>query len=199
MATLQLTKREAESEALPNVCMLCGEMADRRVANEFCWYPSWVYLLIVVGIIPFFIISSILGQSMTVKAPMCRKHRWHWTMRDAVVYGGLLVVLGTIFGPVVWPSDPFKPRGVAYYEYSFLAILAVIPLFLVASLAARRTGIRPLEITDRSICLTGVAPSFVEQLEKQPDEIPNAPRSEASIATEERVQSSSGSQARRDL
>ena len=52
MDWIRFSKREIEADALPQVCMDCGEPASCRVSKTFEYVPDWAALLLLAGILP---------------------------------------------------------------------------------------------------------------------------------------------------
>ena len=70
MAQLKLKHYEAEGGRLPHLCMRCGEPATMVKTRKFSWYPSWVYLLILLHLLIFLIVALIMTKRMTVAVPI---------------------------------------------------------------------------------------------------------------------------------
>src|SRR5262245_60089385 len=86
-----------EFDDLPGVCARSGEYPTRRVRKTFSWHPSWVLLLLPVGLVPYFLVAMMLTKRMTVTLPLCDRHANHWLLRGIVIVGGalgLILVLG---------------------------------------------------------------------------------------------------------
>jgi hypothetical protein len=105
MAVVRLFLREAEGP-LPNVCMVCGREATLVKRKSFSWNPSWVWVTLLLGLLPFLIIALILTKRATVEAPLCAEHKYHWAKRTALVLLGLLVVIGVLIVAITLTSQP---------------------------------------------------------------------------------------------
>jgi hypothetical protein len=182
MAQVRLQWFEVKRERLPPACMVCGGPAATYKCKRFAWHPPWVYALILVGLIPFAIVALCLTKRMTVWAPLCQEHRSHWLWRMWVVLGGFLgvVAVGMLAFILIAATDQ---RGRAGRTSDLLAGLACIgTLFLLVvrlavTISVQLTAIRPTEITDRRITLTGVSEAFLDALDRQ-DEMREARRRE---------------------
>ena len=73
MAELRLNSREANG-GLPPVCMRCGDRAHAEKMKLFTWYPPWVNVLLIFGVLPAAIAAFCLTKRMTVHAPLCERH-----------------------------------------------------------------------------------------------------------------------------
>lgn len=181
MASVWLTDYECTDDGvLPPVCTRCGADADRTVKKTFSWYPPWVNILFVAGLLPWLIVMLILTKRMTVYAPMCDRHRGHWWTR-ALLANGLallgivalvsLMILGFIL------ADNNRGQGDEFALYGMIAGVALfIPLIIVAVVVSKGT-IRATEITDEEIQLTGVAIEFEDAVEDERDARRKARRS----------------------
>ena len=59
---------------LPPVCMACGAPATVRKRKLFSWQPQWVPVLILVGLLPYIIVSLVLTKRQRVETPLCERH-----------------------------------------------------------------------------------------------------------------------------
>src|SRR5262245_28530139 len=99
MAQIRLGRYEAEG-GLPRVCMRCGAPATLFKTKNFSWYPSWVYILLLAGLLPFAIVALIMQKKMRVSAPLCDQHKHHWVWPTAAAVVALLLLLGMLFGGI---------------------------------------------------------------------------------------------------
>src|SRR5260221_3841875 len=83
---------------LPGVCIKCGAPAVVRKNKQFRWQPPWVSVLILVGLIPYVIVSAILTKRKTVETPLCERHSSYWWMYPLLMTLACLGVL--LFGLV---------------------------------------------------------------------------------------------------
>jgi hypothetical protein len=69
MADVTLTREEAETGDLPDVCMRCGSPDVNVIQRNFRWYPPFTGALL----------RLFLTRYMTVFAPLCGQHSgWSW-------------------------------------------------------------------------------------------------------------------------
>ena len=73
MATVRLYRDETEDFDLPAVCMKCGAPATTWKSKTFSWHPPWVYVLILIGLLPFAIVAMVLTKRRTILAPLCAR------------------------------------------------------------------------------------------------------------------------------
>ncbi len=171
MATVRLSRVEVEDDSLPSVCMKCGEDATVHKYKTFAWHPSWAILFIFLGLVPYAVAALLLTKRMTIQAPLCAQHRGHWAVRGWITWGGfgLLCLLGGMVFAFLIANDK-RPGGEPLMGLACLGgvLLGLIWLIVIAIL--QHTGIRPQEITDRSIILTNVSEEFEEALWDQRDQ-----------------------------
>lgn len=169
MPEIRLRVREADG-FLPPCCMCCGAPASATKAKKMQWCPPWVGILILAGLLPYVIVAMILTKRATVQAPLCDHHQGHWLNRLLLIWGsfflfGLIGLAGVIFVANLPPPDmdnvlPFVCIGSA----------VILVVWLVIVIACQNTVIRPKEITDTEITLTGVCEAFVNAVEEDREE-----------------------------
>jgi hypothetical protein len=94
MAKICVYRYEADGEDFPRLCMRCGQSADCYVPQTFAWMPSWVFVFILFGLLPFLLIALLTRKTMRIVAPMCTQHAGHWRVRKLYVWLGLLFWIG---------------------------------------------------------------------------------------------------------
>jgi hypothetical protein len=165
MPNVKLTDFECRKNLLPGVCMFCGRKAVDRKKRTFAWHPPWVWVLILVGILVAAIVAMILTKRMTVRVPVCNEHEGFWRRRNLVVgLSFLAIVVVEVAFIAVATSMPHGQNN----DMGGLVCGGGAVLFLgwlvVAAIYSQR-GIRPTEITDRFVRLTGVNQKFIDALE----------------------------------
>ena len=163
MATITLTRREAERGDLPPVCALTGEPTDDVKHRTFVWQPAWVYALIPLGLLPCLIVSLIIRKTMTLRLPLVRRKHFHWGWRMAVAAVGIVASAGAFIVGGALVSD--YERGTLGGWLMIGGLVGfVLSLVMLAVLTA--LGIHPKRITDREITLAGVHDNFVAAVEE---------------------------------
>jgi hypothetical protein len=146
--------------------MKCGADATCERRKTFSWHPGWVNFLILIGILPWAVVAMILTKRMTIYAPLCDDHRYHWTWRSCFIWFGfaLLVLLG-IFA-IFFLSTQEKQGGGGIQIGGLVCFGTIIAgaVWLFSAAIIHHVGIRAAEITDMSISLTNVSRDFVEAL-----------------------------------
>jgi hypothetical protein len=166
MATVRLGRYEVKELRLLSLCMQCGAEATAHVRKTFSWQPSWIIVLILFGLLPYLIVSLILTKRMTIEAPLCDQHKNHWFWRNWFIYGGLVFFLGLGVAAIVVLSSQGNQRGATNALGGLLCGATALGglIWLIAAAIIQQAGIRPTEITDQSITLTHVSPTFVDGL-----------------------------------
>jgi hypothetical protein len=169
MATIRLVREEAEDGDLPPVCMCCGEPATVLRAKNFSWHPDWVYLLLLLGLLPCLIAALIVTKRMRIRAPLCEEHKNHWLWRNWFAYGGLTGIfflgVGVIALMLTWDDPQGQMSGL--FGLLCFGLLGLGLAWLLAAFVVQNLGIRPIEITDRTITLRRVAPEFVDAVREE--------------------------------
>lgn len=78
MASIRISRYEAEDGDLPDVCMCCGEPATQRKRRRFISHPVWVYILLPWGYILYAIVAAILTEEIRCYTLFCERHKHYW-------------------------------------------------------------------------------------------------------------------------
>jgi hypothetical protein len=116
-----------------------------------------VLITLLGGLLPFIIVAMILTKRMTIEAPLCRRHRFHWPGRLALV---LCTFLGLLLAILVIASLPPRTIGERVQSVLWLGVLVGFIGWLILVVVVQLGTIRPAEITDHSITLRGVGATF---------------------------------------
>lgn len=163
MATVTITRREAERGYLPAVCALTGEPTDEVKEKTFHWRPAWIIACVFIPLL-YLIMAMVLRKQMAVRLPLARSKHAHWLWRDAVSWVLVLGTLGVFF------TGSFLSLSRDHESLSGPFMLAGLGLFLLSLILYAvlvRLGIHPKQITDRDITLGGVHQNFVDALEEE--------------------------------
>ena len=171
MADVWLTDRECTTDGrLPPVCVRCGADADRTVRRTFSWYPTWVNILILAGVIPWLIVMLLMTKRMTVYAPVCDRHRNHWLTRGILANGAAVLGFVALIGLMVLGfvlADRNNLNNPDYGLYGLIAGVVVFVVLIVVAVVVSKGTIRADEITDEEIKLAGVAGEFIDAVEDE--------------------------------
>ena len=192
MATIRLGRYEARQGNLPAVCMRCGTAASvyrKRIFNDSPW---WIYVGILFGLFPVFVLvwyrvsrGPVLGpiiwslsvgiplfilawyrsRAAPVRVPLCLLHRNRWRLQQPLLILACAIV-SVGFG--VLPLDMVSQGKFSASEeekivpFASLAVFAGPYLYLVAVIALKYLNIHATRVDANSITLTGVALEFAE-------------------------------------
>jgi hypothetical protein len=163
MDWVTVTRQQIEHDALPPVCMECGQPATCRVSETFSHTPEWVGWLYWAGFIPGLIAHHFLTQEMRVACPFCERHRNHWRRMYWLAGLGWLVGpllgagLGFGIGAAFWflgEAGPFIALGVG------AGLGLIVWLVLLIRIATSR--IDASKITVDEITFQGVHDTFAK-------------------------------------
>jgi hypothetical protein len=144
--------------------MRCGDASVVLQRKQFSWYPPWVNLLILAGLLPLFFVALVVTKRVTVYAPFCDEHRNHWVWRTSYTRVGLALVI--LFGVASvsllanLPRDQWFPAAGLVYGGGVIAVL----VWLLSAATIHSLSIHPKEITDHDITFINVSAEFKEAL-----------------------------------
>jgi hypothetical protein len=166
MASIQLSRYEAEEGDLPDVCMCCGAPATEWKRRRFISHPLWVYVLIPFGWVPYAIVAAILTEHIRCYTIFCPRHKNYFFVRNLFVWGSLVLVLVLIVGGFVLAFS-LSGRGDKSSEgilFGSLCIGTLVLLFgwLASIPISQVTAIHPADPTEHKVTLKCASPAFVE-------------------------------------
>jgi hypothetical protein len=165
MSQVRLDRYEADGR-LPMVCMRCGEPATVTRSRNMSWCPPWVGVLFLAGLVPYVIVAMILTKRARVQVPLCDSHKGHWLYRLLIVLGSFFLLLFVgIVGAVLFAVAPRQFQDSAG-PFMCLGGAFLFIIWVVVLIVAQNTAIRPREITDDEIMLTGVCNEFVAAVDE---------------------------------
>jgi hypothetical protein len=153
--------------------MRCGQASALYKDKTFSWYPPWVGVLILAGLLPYLILVMVMTKRMTVSVPLCQQHKNHWLIRNLLILGILAVVAVLVIGGFVLTaafSDQLGQRGGDLSGFICLAGGVLFLAWLIAVVIIQATAIKPSEITDDTITLNRVSDAFVDAVEEARDQ-----------------------------
>jgi hypothetical protein len=164
MPELVIKDHHRNALAETKACLYCVAPATVLKYRKFAWNPQWVYLLLLVGLIPCVIVALILTKRKGLNVPLCAAHKNHWLWRIVIGLGGLLAVVGLLFvGIAMFAAQPGSgQRSSEISGLYFQGLLLLFLLWLIAVIVGQFTAMRPAKITDDSITLRRVSRKFIE-------------------------------------
>ena len=168
MANITLSKREFQRDLLPDVCMFCGEPTETRKVKTFLWHPRLVWLLLALNnLLILLLVAAAVTKKRTVEVPICKRHVGFWSRRLAIVIAILLIVAFLWVRALTYP-EILDDKQLGDLLPIFLIVGAMYFMnWLVMAAIYLPFGVRPTEITNRSIQLTGVCESFVAAMNEE--------------------------------
>jgi hypothetical protein len=147
--------------------MCCGAPASTTKVKKMQWCPPWVGVLILAGLLPYVIVAVIMTKRTTVQAPLCEQHEGHWLNRLLLIWGSFFLFgLVGLAGIVLAANLPLPDRE-NVFPFVCIGSIILVVIWLVIVIVCQNTVIRPREITDEEIMLTGVCDAFVNAVEDE--------------------------------
>lgn len=159
--------RMVQGLGVPAVCALHGRPVGRGRPVWLNAYPSWVWVFVLLGLLPYFLARAATRRTLTIQSwPVCdRCVRRRVVLRAASI---AVVVAGLIIHALpLMPAEPLGPRWIAVgLLVSAAGVLSMNWSTWGAVMKARTTG-------DLSIVtFTAPHPGFAAQLAPLPGETP---------------------------
>ena len=164
--TITLFGRDGRAhESLPLLCLRCGGPMCEIKEKKFGWFPPWIHLLAATGL-PFLIALMLSRKMMTVKIPLCRRHRRPWLglqLFAAFVLVYFLVLPWLLIFLSV-EAEKAWGRGNPWSGALLLGWLIGLPILIVLLFLIKRRTIYVKKITLDSITLGGVSELIADKL-----------------------------------
>lgn len=167
MATVRIRRGEAERDLFPPICALTGVPTEAVKKKNFAWTPGWTKILILGGLLPYVVISLILTKRMVVRLPMREGKHGHWMVRQAFLLVGVLFAIQLACAGAFVGSDYNEPTIGSLMAIGGMILLLTV---LIVGMVLVNRSIRPLEIDDLEMRLTGVHENFKLAFEEMRDE-----------------------------
>jgi hypothetical protein len=166
MASIQLSRYEAEEGDLPDVCMCCGAPAVERKRLRFVSHPVWVYALLPFGYLPYVIVAALLTENVRCYTLFCARHKKHWLMRTLIIWGAFVALLGIIAVSVVlvgiFSQQLSKSTQDTLSGSVCIGIVVLIFCWFISIPIVQLTAIHPANVTERRLTLKRISPAFAE-------------------------------------
>jgi rRNA maturation protein Nop10 len=141
MAEVRLGRQQAETGDVPPNCMRCGQQTE-------VWIPR-----------QFSASNNLQSRRMLVLAPLCQRHRNHWRNRIRINLAILICLVLIAAALVFAPPDLQIPL--------WICLGVGVPLWLIFNIVYQQLLIRAAEITDHTITLKRISPTFIEAFEQK--------------------------------
>jgi hypothetical protein len=167
MASAKITRDLISADDLPQICAQCGAPATVAKLRTFTWSPSWIFVFLFIGLLPFVILAVILTKRVRFAVPLCDAHENHWRWRAQVTWGSLLGVL-LLLGVAAASLDMVdKTRGPGSELTGFLCVAgpALGLIWLIAAAIVQSRAIQASLIDDYAVTLTRVSRDFTEAVD----------------------------------
>jgi hypothetical protein len=173
MASIQLTRYEAEQGDLPDVCMCCGASATERKRRRFSSYPLWVVPML----LWVFASGEVSGKSYRNVADkntryircytlFCTRHRNYFLIHSLIIWGALVLILPLIVGGffltillVGQIDEPFQ--DIVLGSFCIGSVVLVLG-WLISIPISQAMAIHPTISREYQVILKRVSPAFVE-------------------------------------
>ncbi len=156
MAQVRMSRYEAEEGMLPPVCVRCGAPATRYKRVSFSTLSDVFYLVVLFLLWPLAMAAVLLRQRALFLLPVCHPHRNHWRWRRAFLAACFVVLLAYLFVLFDAANNMLVDHT---FAVRFLTWSAG-PAWLAVVLLARIKMVRPNQISEESVRLTDVHPTF---------------------------------------
>ena len=181
MDWVTLTRQQIEDDALPAVCMECGQPATCRVSETFSHTPEWVGWLYWAGFFPGLILQHFFTREMRVACPFCERHRNHW--RRLYWLGGVGWLLGPLLGAALAAIVCLAVMPGSLGQAPFYIALGSgagvgFIVWLAALIRLGATRIDASKVTAEEITFQGVHDNFVKAVKDR-----SAGQIESSVST----------------
>ncbi len=145
---------------LPCYCMVTGGAAHYSHPVSQIWQPKWIYLLLLLAVIPYFVLSPFLHQRVELTVPfgkpLYRKHqRWVNFGIVLMLTGGLMVIGFVVSAVGHWLSAPVA-----------IMLVGGVFLFLIGLQTASSSPLRLdiIKVEDDLIFVDKVHPDYLARL-----------------------------------
>lgn len=163
MDWVTLTRDQVDNDALPRVCMVCGQPATECVNKTFSHTPPWVEYLYFAGVFPGMIAEHFFAKEMRVSCPVCSRHRRHWSAFVLTAgLGWLLAVpfslIGYALGATIFPAGDARTIFGVVFAGAVLGL--IIWITFVVRLALTRVKVANITSAGDAITFERVSDAF---------------------------------------
>lgn len=165
MASVWIARPCSHPEDLPDVCARCGKETTRRTLRRFTWVPAWTLVLLLAGLLPYYVIAAVLRKTCRISVPICDSHQHHWLLRSLGALGSFVLFIPA--GIVLTIVLTALTEGTGWEPMSMLGCVSGIFGWFAFIVLVNYTAIRVSGITDDAVELTGVCLPFIDAYREQ--------------------------------
>ncbi len=137
----------------PSRCAKCNCPVSRPpIKRTLYWHPSWIYLVILLGLLIYVIVALIVRKKGVVLVPLCEEHRRKRAIAIAVSWGLVL--------------DSFLCFVLAIvYSLGYVALVGLASLLAGIVMGVwKGTLVSAAKIDDSYLWVRGYGPEFLKNL-----------------------------------
>jgi hypothetical protein len=154
--------------------MRCDLEAAVFKDKNFSWFPPWIGVMLLVAWPVYLILVLVMTKRMAVSVPLCEAHKHHWLVRMVVALVGLGLLLVLLVFNIAITSMLSDARNdeltSILLPVLWIGLVVLLLAWLITIIIMQNSAIRPNEITDDTITLTGVSDAFVDAVEDARDQ-----------------------------
>lgn len=144
---------------LPATCVKCGTpVSGKLLTKNFRWHSSWLYLLILPGLLFYVIAALAVQKKARIDVPFCEAHR-SWRTRMNVA--GAVLLCGSVPVSFLLASLDISGGVVALFAVA-MALSGLVVLATVGS------SLAPVYIDERCARLKGAGEQFLSSIPSSP-------------------------------
>jgi len=162
MAAVIITRRQADEDRLPHLCMRCGKTATVRSEKTFSKRQEWTASILLGGL-PSLLFGMLFRDRFTVTVPLCDSHKSHFKWRSIVFWGGLLILIPALLGCFASIGNVADK----VVENSFIGVGAFALAWVVIVVFSKLIGIDVAKIESHQAILMGVSDNFAKACERR--------------------------------
>jgi hypothetical protein len=143
----------------PNFCIKCGEPARTNLQKTMYWHPSWLIILIFLGLLPYAIAVLAVRTKMDLTLPLCILHQEKYRTRRRVSLAILVASVGLLLS-CFYLSDDSIPIALG------LGLVGLLTAGILWELAS--TLLRANLIDAEQVSFRGDNEGFIQKCPQRP-------------------------------
>ena len=158
VAHIEVTQEELTAGAFPPVCAKTGKTTQAVVDLRVVIMPRWSRLLLLLGVLPWFIARPVIGQGFIARIPLTEDLVARVTKSRADLTAAML---GGVFATIIGSFVPRDDLQVAFVGLGFLIVVGSVTALI---LGERDYGIDIRPTTWETVMLRRIHPRFRDAL-----------------------------------